>query len=65
MQTQRLQAQVAALQMQAVKPKQTLVTRQAPRAHSRLYTLQAQWKRLQNQTGVRSTRRKVLSYVKL
>ena len=66
MQTQRLQARVAALQAQAAQPKQTIVITRAPEAHSRLYSLQGQWKRLQHQAGVfRSASKKVLSYVKL
>lgn len=61
MQTRRLQAQVAA---QAAQPKQAIVITRAPEAHSRLYSLQGQWERLQHQAGVlRSTSRKVLSYV--
>ena len=64
MQTQRLQAQVAALEAQAAQPKQITVIRRAPDAHSRLHSLQGQWERLQHQAGAfRSTRKKVLSYV--
>jgi hypothetical protein len=78
-QTQRLQAQVAALEAQ---PKQTIVITRAPEAPSHFgslsglhslqrfyspqtfYSLQGRWKRLQHQAGVlRSTRKKVLSYV--
>ena len=84
MQTQRLQAQVAALETQAAQPKQVTLTKRVPEAqgglyslhsyyflHSyyslhRLYSLQGPWKRLQHQAGVvRSTSKKVLSYVKL
>lgn len=63
MQTQRLQAQVAAL---AAQPRQVTFITRAPEAQSRLYSLQGQWKRLQHQAGMfRSTSKKVLSYVKL
>lgn len=70
MQTQRLQAQVAALEARAAQPKQVTVTTRAPEAlgslyslHS-LYSLQGQWKRLRNRAGIlRSTSKKVLSYV--
>ncbi len=66
MQTRLLQAQVAALEAQAAQPKRTLVITRAPEEHSHLYSLQGQWKRLQNQAGaLRSTSKKVLSYVNL
>ncbi len=64
MQTQRLQAQVAALEARAAQPKQSAFITRAPKAHSRLYSLQGQWERLQSRAGAfRSISKKVLSHV--
>lgn len=66
MQTQRLQAQVAALAAGAAQPKQSTVIARASDVQNHLYSLQGQWKRLRNRAGAfRSTSKKVLSYVKL
>ncbi len=76
MQTQRLQAQVAALEATAAQPRHIAAVPHVPDLHFRLSSLhgryslhdlnflQGQWKRLQHQAGAfRSTRKKVLSYV--
>ena len=75
MQTQRLQEQVAALEARPALPAAQTVfvpTRAShvPEAHLSLLTMQSRWKQYemqwQHRAGLfRSTRKKVLSYVKL
>lgn len=69
-QTQTLQAQVTALQAQAALPRQVTVIEVRPSEHFGLSALPSQWnhykqKMLNRTAALRSTSKKVLSYVKL
>ena len=71
LQTQRLQGQIEALKVQAAHPRQvTVIESRAPEAQGSLVILPAQWQHYKQQflhraASLRSTKEKVLSYVKL